>query len=143
MPAHAVTALWTGSPELKNLQPIGRCAGKSSIHGWGAITKRAHQKGDLVIEYSGELIRPSVADAREQQLYDKLVGAGTYIFRMNDSMCVDATRAGESHSVCDESQGADHIPMPSPLSQDSDFQRAPTCLANSLPSILQIRLPCP
>ena len=70
-------------------------AGKSSIHGWGAITKAVHQRGDLVIEYSGELIRPSVADAREQQLYDRLVGAGTYIFRMNDEACVDATRAGK------------------------------------------------
>lgn len=47
-----------------------------------------------MIEYSGELIRPSVADAREQQMYDRLVGAGTYIFRMNDETCVDATRAG-------------------------------------------------
>ena len=69
--------------------------GKSSIHGWGAITKCVHEKGDLVIEYSGELIRPRVADAREQQLYDRLVGAGTYIFRMNDHTCVDATRAGK------------------------------------------------
>ena len=53
-----------------------------------------HHKGDLVIEYSGELVRPSVADAREQQLYDRLVGAGTYVFRMNDHTCVDATTAG-------------------------------------------------
>lgn len=75
-------------------------AGKSRIHGWGAITKRAHQKGDLIIEYSGELIRPSVADAREQQLYDRLVGAGTYIFRMNDNTCVDATRAGRQILHC-------------------------------------------
>ena len=27
-------------------------------------------------------------------MYDRLVGAGTYIFRMNDETCVDATRAG-------------------------------------------------
>ena len=68
--------------------------GKSRIHGWGALSKMAHQRGDLVIEYSGELIRPSVADAREQQLYDRLVGAGTYVFRMNEDVCVDATAAG-------------------------------------------------
>ena len=69
-------------------------AGKSAIHGWGALSKVPHKKGDMVIEYSGELIRPSLADVRERQLYDRLVGAGTYVFRMNADMCVDATRSG-------------------------------------------------
>jgi hypothetical protein len=54
----------------------------------------AHSKGDLVIEYSGEMLRPLVADLREKQLYDSLVGAGTYIFAI-DEMCIDATRAGD------------------------------------------------
>lgn len=52
-----------------------------------------HAKGDLVIEYSGEVVRAVVADLRERQMYDSLVGAGTYIFAL-DEMCIDATRAG-------------------------------------------------
>ena len=68
--------------------------GKSAIHGWGAFTKVLHRAGDMVIEYAGELVRPSVAELRERTCYDALVGAGTYVFRMDDSSVVDATRAG-------------------------------------------------
>ena len=68
--------------------------GKSAIHGQGAMAKRRFGPGDMVIEYAGDLIRPSVADAREKSVYDKMVGAGTYIFRLNEEHCVDATRAG-------------------------------------------------
>lgn len=50
--------------------------------------------GDMVIEYVGELVRPSVADMREHRLYNNLVGAGTYVFRLNLDFCVDATRCG-------------------------------------------------
>lgn len=48
----------------------------------------------MIIEYVGELVRPSVAEARERQSYDSLVGCGTYIFRLNAKECVDATKAG-------------------------------------------------
>lgn len=48
----------------------------------------------MVIEYAGDLVRPVVADVRERRTYDTIVGAGTYIFRLNDHGCVDATRAG-------------------------------------------------
>ncbi|KAL6751996.1 hypothetical protein V8C86DRAFT_1794186 [Haematococcus lacustris] len=68
--------------------------GKSAIHGWGAFAKVAHAAGELVVEYAGELIRPVVADVRERLTYDDLVGAGTYIFRLNDEWCVDATSRG-------------------------------------------------
>lgn len=68
--------------------------GKSAIHGWGAFTKVKHCAGDMVIEYAGELVRPSVAELRERTCYDALVGAGTYVFRMDDTAVVDATRAG-------------------------------------------------
>jgi hypothetical protein len=50
--------------------------------------------GDMVIEYAGDLVRPAVADARERRTYNTIVGAGTYIFRLNEHGCVDATRAG-------------------------------------------------
>ena len=48
----------------------------------------------MVIEYIGDLVRPSIADARERSMYDSLVGAGTYVFRLNLKECVDATRSG-------------------------------------------------
>lgn len=68
--------------------------GKSAIHGWGAFTTKRIKEGDMVIEYVGELVRPSVAEMREMRLYDTLVGAGTYVFRLNTEFCVDATRSG-------------------------------------------------
>lgn len=68
--------------------------GKSAIHGWGAFARVPHSKGQMVIEYIGDLVRPSVADSRERAMYDSLVGAGTYVFRLNAQECVDATRAG-------------------------------------------------
>ena len=76
------------------------CAGKSAIHGWGAFAKQAHGEGDMLIEYAGELVRRSVADTRERRCYDKLVGAGTYVFGLNDDVCVDATRAGTPSQHC-------------------------------------------
>lgn len=69
-------------------------AGKSAIHGWGAFAKAPHAAGDLVVEYVGALVRCSAADACERRLYNSLVGAGTYVFRLSERLCVDATRAG-------------------------------------------------
>ncbi len=54
----------------------------------------------MLIEYAGELVRRSVADTRERRCYDKLVGAGTYVFGLNDDVCVDATRAGTPFQPC-------------------------------------------
>ncbi|KAK9159716.1 hypothetical protein Syun_006057 [Stephania yunnanensis] len=68
--------------------------GKSRIHGFGIFAKLLHRAGDMVIEYTGEVVRPSVADRRERLIYNSLVGAGTYMFRVDDERVVDATRAG-------------------------------------------------
>ncbi|KAL3683187.1 hypothetical protein R1sor_001209 [Riccia sorocarpa] len=68
--------------------------GKSAIHGWGVFTKRPHFAGDMVIEYAGEIVRPIIADIRERRSYDSLVGAGTYMFRIDEQRVVDATHAG-------------------------------------------------
>ncbi|KAI5057949.1 hypothetical protein GOP47_0027964 [Adiantum capillus-veneris] len=68
--------------------------GKSAIHGWGVFTKTRHRAGDMVIEYAGEVVRPIVADLRERLIYNTLVGAGTYMFRIDDERVVDATREG-------------------------------------------------
>eukprot|EP01024_Parvocaulis_polyphysoides_P020953 TRINITY_DN19880_c0_g6_i2.p1 TRINITY_DN19880_c0_g6~~TRINITY_DN19880_c0_g6_i2.p1 ORF type:complete len:288 (-),score=39.53 TRINITY_DN19880_c0_g6_i2:69-932(-) len=68
--------------------------GKSSIHCWGGFAKKPHKRGDMIIEYVGEIIRHAVADNRERELYNDKVGGGTYIFRMNVQKCVDATMTG-------------------------------------------------
>ncbi|OVA05105.1 PWWP domain [Macleaya cordata] len=68
--------------------------GKSGIHGFGIFAKHPHRAGDMVIEYTGELVRPSIADRREHFIYNSLVGAGTYMFRIDDERVIDATRAG-------------------------------------------------
>ncbi|GKV37734.1 hypothetical protein SLEP1_g45729 [Rubroshorea leprosula] len=68
--------------------------GKSGIHGFGIFAKHPHRAGDMVIEYTGELVRPSIADRREHLIYNSLVGAGTYMFRINAERVTDATRAG-------------------------------------------------
>ncbi|KAF2322268.1 hypothetical protein GH714_009889 [Hevea brasiliensis] len=69
-------------------------SGKSGIHGFGIFAKHPHRAGDMVIEYTGELVRPPIADRREHFIYNSLVGAGTYMFRINDERVIDATRAG-------------------------------------------------
>ncbi|XP_042480211.1 histone H3-lysine(4) N-trimethyltransferase ATX1-like [Macadamia integrifolia] len=68
--------------------------GKSGIHGFGIFAKQPHRAGDMVIEYTGELVRPPIADRREHFIYNSLVGAGTYMFRIDDEHVIDATRAG-------------------------------------------------
>jgi hypothetical protein len=62
----------------------------------------------MLIEYAGELVRRSVADARERRCYDKLVGAGTYVFGLNEDVCVDATRAGEASLASRAVMAASH-----------------------------------
>ena len=47
-----------------------------------------------MIEYAGEMVRPTVADQREAGSYNQLVGAGTYVFCLDDDFMVDATKAG-------------------------------------------------
>ncbi|KAF3791741.1 Histone-lysine N-methyltransferase [Nymphaea thermarum] len=47
--------------------------GKSAIHGFGVFAKHALRAGDMVIEYTGELVRPIIADIRESLIYNSLV----------------------------------------------------------------------
>lgn len=68
--------------------------GKSRIHGFGVFAKLPHKAGDMVIEYTGEVVRPPIADIREHCIYNSLVGAGTYMFRVDTERVIDATRAG-------------------------------------------------
>jgi SET domain-containing protein len=47
--------------------------------------------------HAGELIRPEVLEVRERQLYNNLLGSGTYTFKLacgSGMMCVDASQQG-------------------------------------------------
>jgi len=82
--------------------------GKSSIHGIGLFTLTGYQKGDFVIEYSGDLIRTPLSDLREARY--EAAGLGTYLFKINEHHIVDATvnsnRARFTNHSCDPNMRA-------------------------------------
>jgi SET domain-containing protein len=65
---------------------------RSRIHGRGLFTRRAFEPGDLVVEYQGEYVRSVVADKRER-LYER-ANLGCYMFRVDDTTVLDATKQG-------------------------------------------------
>lgn len=89
----------------------GIVTGTSEIHGIGLFTLTGYQKGDFVIEYAGDLIRSPLADIREEQY--EAAGLGTYLFRIDDMLIVDATvnsnRARFTNHSCDPNMGAEII----------------------------------
>lgn len=66
--------------------------GKSGIHGWGLFAKVPIRQDMMVVEFRGELLRRSAADAREAQYLAQ--GRDCYIFNLDDDVVLDATRAG-------------------------------------------------
>ncbi|KAL8523875.1 hypothetical protein ACS0TY_013726 [Phlomoides rotata] len=66
---------------------------RSKIHDWGLIAQEPIEAEDFVIEYVGELIRPSISDIRECQ-YEKMGIGSSYLFRLDDGYVVDATKRG-------------------------------------------------
>jgi len=83
--------------KLKNLNAQARQrfkVSRSSIHGWGLFVKEPISKGEMLIEYQGNLIRASLAD-RFLEKYTRLgIPGDCYIFRIDESIHVDATMAG-------------------------------------------------
>ncbi|XP_075696252.1 histone-lysine N-methyltransferase 2A isoform X2 [Rhinoderma darwinii] len=67
---------------------------RSPIHGRGLFCKRNIDAGEMVIEYSGMVIRSTLTDKREK-FYDGK-GIGCYMFRIDDSEVVDATMHGNA-----------------------------------------------
>lgn len=67
---------------------------RSRIAGWGVFATEDIGAHEMIIEYVGEIIRPSVSDLRER-LYDGK-GLGCYMFHVEPGKIVDATMAGNS-----------------------------------------------
>ncbi|XP_058270057.1 histone-lysine N-methyltransferase 2A isoform X1 [Hemibagrus wyckioides] len=67
---------------------------RSAIHGRGLFCKRNIDAGEMVIEYSGNVIRSVLTDKREK--YYDAKGIGCYMFRIDDYEVVDATMHGNS-----------------------------------------------
>ncbi|XP_075462209.1 histone-lysine N-methyltransferase 2B isoform X4 [Ascaphus truei] len=67
---------------------------RSAIHGRGLFCKRNIDPGEMVIEYSGIVIRSVLTDKREK-FYDGK-GIGCYMFRIDDFDVVDATMHGNA-----------------------------------------------
>ncbi|XP_078511541.1 histone-lysine N-methyltransferase 2B isoform X2 [Lissotriton helveticus] len=67
---------------------------RSAIHGRGLFCKRNIDAGEMVIEYSGIVIRSVLTDKREK-FYDSK-GIGCYMFRIDDFDVVDATMHGNA-----------------------------------------------
>lgn len=65
---------------------------RSQIQGLGLYARRDIDPGTFIIEYTGELIRKDMTDARENY-YDQ-IGKGTYMFRLSDEYVIDATIVG-------------------------------------------------
>ena len=74
--------------EWRNLCHLSR----SRIQGLGMYSSREVEKGTMIIEYIGLLIRSEVAEVREKQ-YDRM-NRGIYMFRLDDDWVIDATIHG-------------------------------------------------
>ncbi|TFK19254.1 hypothetical protein FA15DRAFT_674606 [Coprinopsis marcescibilis] len=66
---------------------------RSSIHDWGLYAMERILKGEMVIEYVGEVIRAQVADKREKAYERQGIGS-SYLFRIDEELVVDATKKG-------------------------------------------------
>lgn len=66
---------------------------RSPIHDWGLYAMERISKGEMVIEYVGEVIRAAVADKREKAYERQGIGS-SYLFRINEDLVVDATKKG-------------------------------------------------
>ncbi|XP_077064612.1 histone-lysine N-methyltransferase 2A isoform X2 [Siphateles boraxobius] len=67
---------------------------RSAIHGRGLFCKKNIDAGEMVIEYSGNVIRSVLTDNREKYYDGK--GIGCYMFRIDDYGVVDATMHGSA-----------------------------------------------
>jgi hypothetical protein len=66
---------------------------RSPIHDWGLYALERIPRGEMVIEYVGEVIRQQVAEIREKA-YERSGIGSSYLFRIDDDLVVDATKIG-------------------------------------------------
>lgn len=66
---------------------------RSPIHDWGLYAMERIGRGEMVIEYVGEIIRAAVADKREK-VYERQGIGSSYLFRIDEDLVVDATKKG-------------------------------------------------
>ncbi|CAF4812089.1 unnamed protein product [Rotaria sp. Silwood1] len=66
--------------------------GSSSIHGCGLFTLIDLIEGQMIIEYTGEVVRPCLTDKRERENEKK--GFGCYMFTVDSMNVIDATHQG-------------------------------------------------
>uniref|UniRef100_A0A914VCZ3 [histone H3]-lysine(4) N-trimethyltransferase n=1 Tax=Plectus sambesii TaxID=2011161 RepID=A0A914VCZ3_9BILA len=76
---------------LQNISPRIALV-RSNIHGLGVQTLQDIDQGQLIIEYTGEIVRNSLVDLREQHYRKK--GFGSYMFAVDNDVTVDATVQG-------------------------------------------------
>ncbi|VDM59090.1 unnamed protein product [Angiostrongylus costaricensis] len=66
---------------------------RSRIHGWGLYAMEPIAPDDMIVEYVGQKIRNTVADVREKAYERRGIGS-SYLFRIDDTTVIDATRMG-------------------------------------------------
>ncbi|CAF0824467.1 unnamed protein product [Adineta steineri] len=66
--------------------------GSSPIHGCGLFTLIDLVEGQMIVEYSGEVVRPCLTDKRERENEGK--GFGCYMFTVDSMNVIDATHRG-------------------------------------------------
>ncbi|KAJ3811847.1 hypothetical protein F5876DRAFT_38703 [Lentinula aff. lateritia] len=66
---------------------------RSPIHAWGLYAMERIARGEMVIEYVGEVIRAQVAEKREKTYERQGIGS-SYLFRIDEDLVVDATKKG-------------------------------------------------
>lgn len=66
---------------------------RSAIHNWGLYAMEDIAANDMIIEYVGEKVRQQVADMRERRYLKSGIGS-SYLFRIDESTVIDATKRG-------------------------------------------------
>lgn len=87
---------------------------RSRVQGFGLFATEVIPQHEIIEEYAGSLIRPILTDDKEKE-YDAQ-GKGTYMFRIDDAVVVDATIEGNvarfvNHS-CDPNCNSKIVAIP-------------------------------
>ncbi len=101
---------------------------RSPIHDWGLYAMERISRGEMVIEYVGEVIRAQVADKREKAYERQGIGS-SYLFRIDEDLVVDATKKGNLGYVLRISPRVSHPLNRSVLRRLINHSCDPNCTA--------------